>query len=126
MKYLAALLFFGATGFASPDPYRFRIDVPPARQGQFGTATIEVVPGDGYHLNVARRIELQVISSGGSVDADGRETLRLDETGALFSIRFKPRAPGEKSFRAQLKFEVCDAESCVPASEVVSFSVNAK
>jgi len=90
------LLLVGASGFATPEPYRFRIDVPPARQGRFGTATIEVVPGEGFHLNVARRVELQLRSSGGGVDDEGRETVRLDEAGAQLAIRFKPRAPGDK------------------------------
>jgi hypothetical protein len=127
MKYAVALLLVGATtAFAAPEPYRFRIDVPPARQGQFGTATLEVLPGDGFRLNVTRRFEIQVLSTGGGVDAEGRETVRLDEGGATFAIRFKPRAPGESRFRALLRFEVCDADGCVPASEVVSFGVDAK
>jgi hypothetical protein len=128
MRYVLALLLVGASGFATPDPYRFRIDVPPARQGQFGTATIAVVPADGYRLNAARRVELQLLSSGEGlvVDPEGRETRRLDEGGAEFAIRFKARTPGEKSFRASLRFEVCDAAECLPQAETVSFGVNVR
>jgi hypothetical protein len=129
MRHLAALLLLGATGFATPDPYRFRIDVPPARQNQFGTATIAVVPADGWRLDTSHRIELQLLSSGAGLvlDPEGRETLRLDEGGAEFAIRFKARTPGEKTFRAHLRFEVCAAEGeCTPQSETVSFSVNVR
>jgi hypothetical protein len=109
------------------ESFRFRLDVPSARLGQYSTATVSVVSGEGYRLNAARRIEMQLLSTGGLIiDSEHREATRVDESSADFSIRFKAKTPGEKSFRANLKFEVCDERGCSPQEETVSFSVDVK
>jgi len=117
----------GSAPARAVESFRFRLDVPPARLGEYSTATVSVVSGAGYRLNPAHRIEMQLLSTGGLViDAANREATRVGESSADFSIRFKAKTPGEKSFRASLKFEVCDEDSCSPQEETVSFSVDVK
>jgi hypothetical protein len=100
----------------------FRVDLPDAEQGQFAEARLRIVPSEGFRLNTERRVEVMVNSPEGVV-VDSPSQLTVDGSEAQLTVRFKPKAAGEKLFVARTSFEVCDGAGCTRHEQRVAFAV---
>jgi hypothetical protein len=108
-----------------------------AKAGAEATATIEVTPGEGYHVNTEFPIKLTLESPAGvslakaQFIAGGHDKSKgdaefLDETRLSINVKLTAAQTGNYMINGTFKFAVCDKDSCLAKKETIAIAVAAK
>jgi len=108
-------------------PYEVEIDAGTAAVGEQGKVTIKVVPDETWHVNLEYPTALTVEAPDGveiaKPEQGKADALALTEQTCEFAVTYTPREAGDKAFRGELRFAICQDTACVPKSEAIAFEV---
>ena len=123
----------GAAEVPSQDrePYRLEIKAPAKAQvGQEARTEIVVTPGAGYKINVEypAKLTLSKVPEGTKVASTTitKSKMNVEKTRLVVPVAFTPEGPGAKQFEGELRFSVCNPESCQMPRETVSWTTSAE
>jgi hypothetical protein len=96
-------------------------------KGSQGTATLEILPKEGWKLNKEFPTKLTVNEPAGVKIKKKEQTVAdavafADKSGK-WTVEFQAESPGAKDFTGQVKFAVCTETSCDPKKEQLAFNV---
>jgi hypothetical protein len=128
--FLLLDLVGGRTAHAADASYALRLEVPPAKRGQKGVARIHIAPGAGFHMNRDYPMVVSVVAPAGLAIERPKQTakdaVKLEEAGVDFDVAYTASEAGAKLVTGELKFAVCNASSCDPKKEKLSFTIDVK
>jgi hypothetical protein len=107
-------------------PYTLTVEKPaPGRAGEAMTATVKVVPGGGYKMNLEFPTKLTV---NGPPEADpktrtltAKDAAKLTHAELLLRPAFTVPKAGSYKFEGQLNFSVCTEQLCEIKTEAVTW-----
>ncbi len=113
------------------DRFTLTVDVPTeAKQGEEGKVTVRVEPAGPWHMNLDYPTSLKMEPTAGVELAKAEQkkvdALKLDEDSCEYEIAFTPAAEGDKAFKGQFKFAVCQDDACSPVTKDIAFQVAVK
>jgi hypothetical protein len=118
----------GKKTIADTDSYTLTLAAPHAvSSGREGSATVEVTPKQGWHLNKDFPTKLTVAAPAGvsvkKPEQTPKDAVAFSEERGTFSVVFQAASAGDKAFTGKLKFAVCTATSCDPKKEELAWNV---
>jgi len=128
---IAALLVTAIAGTAfAADHYDLSIKAPAAKAKEKATATVTVKAKGAMHVNVDYPTKLTLTAPEGvKLEKEkilGKEAAKFDKEELKFDVAFTTDSAGKKTINGELKFAVCDANTCNPKTEKISIEVEAK
>lgn len=113
------------------DRFTLTVDVPTeAKQGEQGKVTVRVEPAGPWHMNLDYPTSLKMEETTGVELAKAEQkkvdALKLDEDSCEYEIAFTPAAGGDKAFKGEFKFAVCQDDACSPVTKDIAFQVAVK
>ena len=97
--------------------------------GQESKAEVIVTPRNGYKINVEypAKLLLKGIPAGTKVaERITKRQMSVSDKRLTVPVAFTPEGPGEKSFSGELRFSVCDKQSCQMPRETISWKTVAE
>lgn len=95
--------------------------------GAKASATLEITPKKGWHLNDEFPYKLTVTAPAGAKVAKPeqgkQDTVSFSHESMKWSIDFTASTAGDKAFTGKVKFAVCTETSCDPKKEELAFNV---
>jgi hypothetical protein len=132
--FLATTFTLGATvllgGVALADPgYTLKIDSPPAKKAEKAHVRIQIAPGAGFHVNkeYPASVVWTTVPAGVTVEKQkqtAKDAVKLTEESAEFDVGYTASAAGAQTLVGDLKFAVCDKDSCQPKKEKLNVTVH--
>jgi hypothetical protein len=124
----AAVVAMGKKTVADTDSYKVTLAAPDKlATGVKGTATLEIVPKKGWHLNDEFPYKLTVTPPAGAKVAKPeqvkKDTVAFSHQSMKWNIDFEASSGGDKAFAGKVKFAVCTETSCDPKKEELAFNV---
>jgi hypothetical protein len=118
----------GTRTVADTDSYTVKLASPAKlATGSKGSATLEIVPKKGWHLNDEFPYKLTVAAPAGAKVAKPeqgkKDTVAFSHGSMKWAIDFEASAAGDKAFTGKVKFAVCTETSCDPKKEELAFNV---
>ena len=118
----------GSKTVADTDAYTVKLASPAkVTTGSKGSATLEIVPKKGWHLNDEFPYKLTVAAPAGAKVAKPeqtkKDTVSFSHEKMKWAIDFEASAAGDKAFTGKVKFAVCTETSCDPKKEELAFNV---
>jgi hypothetical protein len=118
----------GSKTVADTDSYTVRLASPAkVTTGSKGSATLEIVPKKGWHLNDEFPYKLTMTAPSGAKVAKPeqgkKDTVAFSPDKMKWAIDFEASAAGDKAFTGKVKFAVCTETSCDPKKEELAFNV---
>ena len=118
----------GSKTVADTDSYTVKLASPAkVTTGSKGSATLEIVPKKGWHLNDEFPYKLTVTAPSGAKVAKPeqgkKDTVAFSPDKMKWAIDFEASAAGDKAFTGKVKFAVCTETSCDPKKEELAFNV---
>jgi hypothetical protein len=118
----------GSKTVADTDSYTVKLASPAKMTtGSKGSATLEIVPKKGWHLNDEFPYKLTVTPPAGTKVArpeqTKKDTVAFSRESMKWAIDFEASAAGDKAFTGKVKFAVCTETSCDPKKEELAFNV---
>lgn len=118
----------GAKTVADTESYILKLASPAkVTTGSKGSATLEIVPKKGWHLNDEFPYKLTVAAPAGAKVAKPeqgkKDTVAFSPSAMKWAIDFEASAAGDKAFTGKVKFAVCTETSCDPKKEELAFNV---
>jgi hypothetical protein len=118
----------GSKTVADTDSYTVKLASPAkVTTGSKGSATLEIVPKKGWHLNDEFPYKLTVAAPAGAKVAKPeqgkKDTVAFSHSSMKWAIDFEASAAGDKAFTGKVKFAVCTETSCDPKKEELAFNV---
>jgi hypothetical protein len=116
---------------ADKDAYTVKLASPDkVTTGSKGTATLEIVPKKGWHLNDEFPYKLTITAPAGAKVAKPeqgkQDTVSFSHEAMKWAIDFETSSAGDKAFTGKVKFAVCTETSCDPKKEELAFKVKAE
>lgn len=112
------------------DTYTVTIVPSSVSSGAEGTIKVTLVPTNGRKINMEFPTKLTVVAPAGvSVSKPKQQkgdAVTFNEKKAVFDVKFKAAAAGDKSFTGKFKFAVCTDATCDPKTEALAFKVPVK
>jgi hypothetical protein len=118
----------GTKTVADTDAYTVKLASPDkVAVGSKGSATLEITPKKGWHLNDEFPYKLTVTAPAGAKVAKPeqgkKDTVSFSHEKMKWAIDFEASAAGDKAFTGKVKFAVCTETSCDPKKEELAFNV---
>lgn len=118
----------GARTVADTESYTVKLASPAkVAVGAKGSATLEITPKKGWHLNDEFPYKLTVAAPAGAKVAKPeqgkKDTVSFSHEKMKWAIDFEASAAGDKAFTGKVKFAVCTETSCDPKKEELAFNV---
>jgi hypothetical protein len=118
----------GAKTVADTDAYTVKLASPDkVTTGAKGSATLEITPKKGWHLNDEFPYKLTVTAPAGAKVAKPeqgkKDTVSFSHETMKWAIDFSATTAGDKAFTGKVKFAVCTETSCDPKKEELAFNV---
>jgi len=118
----------GSKTVADTDAYTVKLAAPAkVTTGSKGSATLEIVPKKGWHLNDEFPYKLTMTAPAGAKVAKPeqgkKDTVAFSHDSMKWAIDFEASAAGDKAFTGKVKFAVCTETSCDPKKEELAFNV---
>jgi hypothetical protein len=118
----------GAKTVADTEAYTVKLAVPDkVRTGAKGSASLEITPKKGWHLNDEFPYKLTVAAPAGTTVAKPeqtkKDTVAFSHQAMKWAIDFTASSAGDKAFTGKVKFAVCTETSCDPKKEELAFHV---
>jgi hypothetical protein len=118
----------GAKTVADTDAYTVKLASPDKlRTGAKGSASLEITPKKGWHLNDEFPYKLSVTAPAGTTVAKPeqtkKDTVAFSHQSMKWAIDFTASSAGDKAFTGKVKFAVCTETSCDPKKEELAFQV---
>ena len=118
----------GSKTVADTDSYTVKLASPAkVTTGSKGSATLEIVPKKGWHLNEEFPYKLTMTAPSGAKVAKPeqgkKDTVAFSPDKMKWAIDFEASAAGDKAFTGKVKFAVCTETSCDPKKEELAFNV---
>jgi hypothetical protein len=122
------VLATGARTVADTEAYTVKLASPDkVTTGAKGSATLEIVPKKGWHLNDEFPYKLTVTAPAGATVAKPeqgkKDTVSFSHESMKWAIDFTASTAGDKAFTGKVKFAVCTETSCDPKKEELAWSV---
>lgn len=113
------------------DRFVLTVDVPTeAKAGEQGKVTVRVEPSGPWHMNLDYPTSLKIEAATGVQLAKAEQkkvdAVKLDENSCEYEIAFTPEGDGDKAFKGQFKFAVCQDDACSPVTKDIAFQVAVK
>ena len=113
---------------ADTEAYTVKLAAPAKLStGAKGSATLEIVPKAGWHLNDEFPYKLTMTAPSGAKVAKPeqgkKDTVAFSPDKMKWAIDFEASAAGDKAFTGKVKFAVCTETSCDPKKEELAFNV---
>ena len=113
---------------ADTDSYTVKLAAPAkVTTGSKASATLEIVPKKGWHLNDEFPYKLTVAAPAGTrvakPEQGKKDTVAFSHQAMKWSIDFEASSGGDKAFTGKVKFAVCTETSCDPKKEELAFNV---
>lgn len=109
------------------DEYEVKISPAEAKVGEAAKVTIEVLPADGWHLNMefptALTVEAPADVSLAKAEYGKADAVEFGEGRGEFAVGYTASAAGDKAFSGELKFAICQDTGCAPRTERLAFNV---
>ncbi|HZF50390.1 MAG TPA: hypothetical protein VE093_17150 [Polyangiaceae bacterium] len=129
-KILAGLLVTVAmmgTAIASSN-YKLSVSAASAKVSAKSSATITVVPTDGFKMNLEYPTKVTLNAPAGvsleKAKLTAKDAKQLDAKAAIFDVAFTASEPGKKTITGEIKFAVCTENSCDPKSQQIAIDVD--
>ena len=124
----AKVIATGTKTVADTEAYTLKLATPAkVATGAKGSATLEIVPKKGWHLNDEFPYKLTVTPPAGTKVAKPeqgkKDTVAFSRTSMKWAIDFQASSAGDKAFTGKVKFAVCTETSCDPKKEELAFNV---
>jgi hypothetical protein len=124
----AKVIATGKKTIADSESYTVKLAAPDKlATGAKGSATLEVAPKKGWHLNDEFPYKLTVTAPAGTKVAKPeqgkKDTVAFSREAMKWSIDFEASSAGNKAFTGKVKFAVCTETSCEPKKEELAFNV---
>lgn len=118
-------------GAGEENPYAIEVRAPEkAAVGVEATAEIVVTPRSGYKINLEypAKLVLSGVPAGTKVAAETvtKAMMSIEQKRLSVPIRFTAEGPGAKTFSGELRFSVCNPQTCQMPRETVSFTTVAE
>jgi len=118
----------GSKTVADTDSYTVKLASPDkVTTGAKGSATLEITPKKGWHLNDEFPYKLTVTAPAGAKVAKPeqgkKDTVSFSHEKMKWAIDFEASTAGDKAFTGKVKFAVCTETSCDPKKEELAFNV---
>lgn len=118
----------GAKTVADTEAYTVKLATPAkVTTGAKGSATLEITPKKGWHLNDEFPYKLTVSAPAGAKVAKPeqgkQDTVAFSHESMKWAIDFTASTAGDKAFTGKVKFAVCTETSCDPKKEELAFNV---
>ena len=118
----------GTKTVADTESYTVKLASPAkVTTGSKGSATLEIIPKKGWHLNDEFPYKLTVAAPAGAKVAKPeqgkKDTVAFSHSSMKWAIDFQASAAGDKAFTGKVKFAVCTETSCDPKKEELAFNV---
>jgi len=118
----------GAKTVADTEAYTVKLATPAkVTTGAKGSATLEITPKKGWHLNDEFPYKLTVTAPAGAKVAKPeqgkQDTVAFSHESMKWAIDFTASTAGDKAFTGKVKFAVCTETSCDPKKEELAFNV---
>ena len=118
----------GSKTVADTDAYTVKLASPAkVTTGSKGSATLEIIPKKGWHLNDEFPYKLTMTAPAGTKVAkpeqSKKDTVSFSHEKMKWAIDFEASAAGDKAFTGKVKFAVCTETSCDPKKEELAFNV---
>ncbi len=128
---LGSLMLSTAAAFAdaAPMPYTLDIGAPTAQKGKPTTVKIKVLPARSYHMNKEFPTSLVLTPPAGITVAKQKlagADVKVEEAAIEFNVEFTPSQPGTKEIPGDLKFAICNADSCIPQKIKIGIQTTTK
>jgi hypothetical protein len=126
--FLVSTLLLSAAAFADPG-YKLQITSPPAKKAEKAHVRIQITPGAGFHVNKEYPASVVWTTVPGGVLVEkpkqtAKDAVKLTEEAAEFDVGYTASTAGSQTLLGDLKFAVCDKDSCQPKKEKLSVTVN--
>ena len=124
----AKVIATGSKTVADTESYILKLATPAkVSTGAKGSATLEIVPKKGWHLNDEFPYKLTVTPPAGTKVAKPeqgkKDTVAFSRESMKWAIDFEASSAGDKAFTGKVKFAVCTETSCDPKKEELAFNV---
>ena len=124
----AKVIATGTKTVADTEAYTMKLATPAkVATGAKGSATLEIVPKKGWHLNDEFPYKLTVTPPAGTKVAKPeqgkKDTVAFSRESMKWAIDFEASSAGDKAFTGKVKFAVCTETSCDPKKEELAFNV---
>jgi hypothetical protein len=124
----AKVIATGTKTVADTEAYTLKLATPAkVATGAKGSATLEIVPKKGWHLNDEFPYKLTVTPPAGTKVAKPeqgkKDTVAFSRESMKWAIDFEASSAGDKAFTGKVKFAVCTETSCDPKKEELAFNV---
>ena len=118
----------GTKTVADTDAYTVKLASPAkVSTGAKGSATLEITPKKGWHLNDEFPYKLTVTAPAGAKvtkpEQGKQDTVSFSHEKMKWAIDFEASSAGDKAFTGKVKFAVCTDTSCDPKKEELAFNV---
>lgn len=118
----------GAKTIAEQESYTVKLAAPArVATGAKGSATLEIIPKKGWHLNEEFPYKLTVTPPAGTrvakPEQGKKDTVAFGPQAMKWAIDFQASSAGDKAFTGKVKFAVCTETSCDPKKEELAFNV---
>lgn len=122
------VLATGGKTVADTQAYTVKLASPDkVTTGAKGSATLEITPKKGWHLNDEFPYKLTVTAPAGAKVAKPeqgkQDTVSFSRESMKWAIDFTASTAGDKAFTGKVKFAVCTDTSCDPKKEELAFNV---
>jgi hypothetical protein len=97
--------------------------------GQEALAKVVVTPRNGFKINLEypSKLAWKAVPAGIVAEATlTKEKMRATEKALTVPVAFTAEGPGEKRFEGELRFSVCNKQTCQMPREQVSFATTAE
>ena len=98
--------------------------------GQEATAEILVTPRGGFKINVEypAKLTLEAVPAGTRVPSETvtKSAMSVEDARLTVPVRFTADAPGERRLGGELRFSICNPQTCQMPRETVSFTTLAE
>lgn len=113
------------------DRFILSVDVPnEAAAGKQGKVTVRVEPSGPWHMNLDYPTSLKMEPTDGvklaKTEQKKVDAVKLDENSCEYEIAFTPEGAGDKAFKGEFKFAVCQDDACSPVTKDIAFQVAVK
>ena len=110
--------------------YEIAIKAPStSKVGQEARTEIVVTPKNGYKVNLEypAKLRLSTVPEGTKVSQQiTKGQMNVEKTRLVVPVPFTAEAPGEKQFGGELRFSVCNPQSCQMPREQVTWTTVAE
>ena len=123
----------GSSGVPGPtgNPYQIAIKAPEkATVGQEVETAITITPRNGFKINVEypAKLTLEAVPAGTRVPSETvtKSAMSVEDARLTVPVRFTADAPGERRLGGELRFSICNPQTCQMPRETVSFTTLAE